>query len=134
MADTFIPTMSSIGWINTLAEKADYQISVFVTAEFSQSVLHYGKIPSLQYLLKQYAQRPLELEANLRTVLEAIMSTAFPGQAQTTVTVEADESNPSNLTIRLQAFITQNGQQYMVGRMVQYESSRIVSISKIVNG
>lgn len=134
MTDTFIPTMSSIGWVNTLAEVADYEISCFITAEFSQTVLHYGKIPSLQYLLRQHANRPLELEAALRTVLENIMNVAFPGQAETLVTVEAAETNPSNLTIRLQATITKNGGQHLVGRVVQYENSKIVKIAKIVNG
>lgn len=134
MTDKFIPTMSSIGWVNTLAEVADYEISTFITAEHSQSVLHYGKIPSLQYLLRQYANRPLELEAALRTTLDGIMNTAFPGQVESQVTVEASSSNPSNLTIRLQATITKNGGQHQIGRVVQYENSKIVKIANVVNG
>lgn len=131
---TFIPTLSVIGWVKSVEEKADYILSCFITSNFSQSVLYAGNITSLQYLVKKYSGDRLGLETDLKTILENKMNKVFDSNASVDVTVEEDEDNINSLSIRFRCIIVEDGKQYAIGKLVQFINSKIVAIAKINNG
>jgi hypothetical protein len=133
---TFIPTLSSIGWVQTPEKKADYILSCFITCNPSQTVLYEGKITSLQYLIKVYANREVELEGKLREVLDTLMSNAFKGdKVYTNVRVDlAEPDKPTQLSIKFNCTITVAGVTYVIGKLVQVIDSKIQTINQITTG
>ncbi|ARV77226.1 hypothetical protein FDI21_gp055 [Pseudomonas phage Noxifer] len=132
---TYIPTMSMMGWTGTPHEKAAYMIGCFIAANYSQSTALYGKITTLQYLVKKYAQRLDQLENELRTLFEEKVNATFPGVATSTVYVrQTTEDNPAIWSISLICEITENGRVYTIGKLVQFNNSVMTKISDIANG
>lgn len=132
---TYIPTMSMIGWTATPHEKAAYMVSTFIAANYSQSIALYGKITTLQYLVKKYSQRLNELENELRILFEAKVTSMFPGTGTSQVYVQqTDPSDPSVYSIKLICEITESGRTYTIGKLVQFNDSVMVKISDIANG
>jgi hypothetical protein len=132
---TYIPTMSMIGWTGTPHEKAAYMIGCFIAANYSQSTALYGKVTTLQYLVKKYANRLSDLENELRIIFEAKVTATFPGTATSQVYVrQTEDDNPTIYAITLQCEITENGRTYTIGKLVQFNNSVMVKISDIANG
>lgn len=133
---TMIPTMSSIGWIETVAKKADYVLACFITCQQSQSVLFAGKITSLQYLIKVNANKPVQLQQQTRDAFDSIMSAAFSADAVSVdVRVAVPDANkPAELSIQFNCTITIDGITYSVGKLVQAINSKITSIRTLNEG
>jgi hypothetical protein len=126
--------MSTIGWVESVEETADYLLSCFITSNYSQSVLFSGRITSLQYLVKEYAADPLGLESTLRTLLDEKMSGVFGNASNVIVNVEENPDNKRELAIRFRCVITVDHKEYSLGKLVQFIDSKLISISKINNG
>lgn len=128
---TSIPTLSSIGWVGTPKEKADYALSYFITNNKSSSLLF--KTNSLQYTLKQFANKPVDLQDELRNILEGIMAATFKGdKVSTDVFVDIKDPNkPRELSIRMACTITINGVEYNVAKLVEAVDSKIVTFNTI---
>lgn len=130
-----IPTMSTIGWIDTPHEKAAYMIGCFIAANYSQSTALYGKITTLQYLVKRHANRLTELENALLEAFEKKVSAIFPNSATAKVRVEqTDPDNPAIFSIKLACEITENGRVYQIGKLLQFNNSIMTKIMDIANG
>lgn len=134
MAEKFIPTMGIKGWISHPEDKADYIIACFMEANYSMSVIHRDQNISLQYLLKEYANRMYDLEARLQTELDAKLKASFNEQSYSNVTVAEDPQKPGQFTIDFTGFVVTDNKTYTVGWMVQFVDSRVLKIAKINNG
>lgn len=132
---TAIPTMSSIGWVSTIEEKGDRAVSYFLTSEYSQSVLYYGNISSLQWLVKTYGHDPIILEREVSEALDGLMARYFENRSVTEVRVLEDSSDtPGKLTIQFSCIVREGNREYSIGRRVQFLNATIIDIAKINNG
>lgn len=134
MAETFIPTMGIKGWINHPEDKADYIIACFMEANQSTTVSHRDQNITLQYLLKVYANRMLELEDKLQDVLDDMLKTTFNQQSSANVTVDADATDPSKFTINFTGNVITDEKVFTVGWLVQFQNSNVLKIARINNG
>jgi len=133
---TKVPTLSTLGWVDTIEEKGDYALSYFITSEYSQSVLYYGQISSLQWLVKQYSKDEITLENEIRVVLEGLMRRYFGDQTEVEVTVRETnpEENPGHLTILFSCIVREGTRSVSLGRRVEFINGKLVKIAKINNG
>lgn len=133
---TAIPTLSSMGWVNTIEEKGDFVLSWFITAQYSQTGLYHGSIASLAYLVKRYANEPISLQSQTQNALEGLMRRTFGDNTNVVVTVveEDSELKPGQLTIQFRCAIRDRGLSYSLGRRVEYLNGKLVNIVKINNG
>lgn len=132
---TTIPTLSSIGWVSTIEDKGDHVLSYFITSEYSQSVLYYGEIASLQWLVQRYGHDEGDLEQYTTETLEALMRRYFGDSTNVTVRVkERDPEKPNQLTIQFYCIIRDNGREVSLGRRVEYIDGKLVKIVEINNG
>ena len=133
---TAIPTLGTDGWITAMESTADYIISTFLATNRSMSTLHRTQNTSLQYLLKQYANDPLNLEIALRDVLSVKLQAVFGESAQALVSVTPidPETNPDAFSIQFTGIVTDGLKEYTVGKLVQFQNSRIINIAAINNG
>lgn len=130
----FIPTLSVTGWTNVIAEKADYMISCFIAANRSSTVLHRDQNTTLQYLLKEFANKMRDLEGVLQDLLLQKMRDTFDDTADARVIITEDPSDPAKVAIQFTGTVHEAGQTFTVGQVVQFMNSRIVNIAKINNG
>lgn len=131
---TLIPTMSSLGWINTPEKKADYLLSCFITNNKSQSPMAQQNSTSLQYLIQEYANRRLQLQEAVSTALDAIMSNGFKGDfVRSTVTVTVpNEDKPTEMSIVFNCVVTIDGTDYTVGKLVSVIDSKVSAINEYI--
>jgi hypothetical protein len=131
---TKIPTLSTIGWVDTIEKKGDRALSYFFTSEYSQSTLYPGKIASLQYLVKENGSNVTNLQTQVRDVLDNLLRRYFE---QVDVTVRVSNLNPEEpgkLIIRFRCIIRENGVEYSLGRQVELLNGTLDKIRKINNG
>lgn len=132
---TMVPTLSSIGWVDTIEEKGDHVLSYFITSEYSQSVLYHGKIASLQWLVQRYGKSEVDLEREITDTLDDLMSRYFGDATEVDVTVaERDADQPGKLTIRFQCIIREGSHSVSLGRRVEFLNGKLANIVKINNG
>ncbi|AEH03483.1 hypothetical protein AVT69_gp057 [Pseudomonas phage PhiPA3] len=89
----------------------------------------------MQYLLKKNANRTQSLETDLQNALLEKLQTTFDETAQAIVTVEVSDPNvPDQYSIRFTGIVYDGTKQYTVGKLVQFQNSRIINIAAINNG
>jgi len=72
-----LPTLTLTGWIydkNIIIKKL---MEYFLTSDYSQSTLYYGKISSLKYLIKEYQYDKSLLIDNVKNTLENLYKRYF---------------------------------------------------------
>ncbi|WDS62375.1 hypothetical protein [Pseudomonas phage D6] len=134
MAEKYIPTMGLKGWIDHPEDKADYIIACFMESNYSMTVSHRDQNISLQYLLKEYANRMLDLETRLQKELDDKLKAAFNADSYANVTVIEDTDKPSQFTINFTGYVVTDSKTFTVGWMVQFQDSRVLKIAKLNNG
>jgi hypothetical protein len=98
------------------------------------TVAHRDQNISLQYLLKIYANRMLDLETRLQDELDAKLKASFNEQSHANVTVQEDPDKPSQYTINFTGYVVTEDKTFTVGWMVQFQDSRVLKIAKLNNG
>jgi hypothetical protein len=134
MAGVFIPTMGIKGWINATEDVADYMVACFMESNPSQLVFSRDQSTSLQYLLKENAGFPTELETKLQSALDKKLKTVFGDQSYANVTVDNKPDDDTKFTINFTGYIITAERSYTLGRAVQIQDSRVVKIAEINNG
>jgi len=122
------------GWIDHPEDKADYIIACFMESNHSMTVTHRDQNITLQYLLKIYANRMLDLETKLQDELDAKLKAAFNADSYANVTVVEDAEKPSQYTINFTGYVVTDSKTFTVGWMVQFQDSRVLKIAKLNNG
>lgn len=130
-----LPMFSTTGWTTSLNEKADGILSHFFEADAYQSNLYAGNVSSLQALVQQYNQSPVDLVTNIRATLEKYLTRYYPQGVVVNVTSPATSPTwqGSVYEITIAAQVTENGVQQSFGYLVSAENSIINKIARINN-
>lgn len=127
-----IPTLSTAGWIESVAEKADKALSYFFVSEYSQSLFHRGNITSLPHLIQQFGDDPLTLKGEMESRLSDYLRRIFD-EVQCVAEVRSDDNNPSRTVVILYVVIREDGKEYSLGKEVRTLNSTIESIMDLNN-
>lgn len=130
-----IATLSLNCWVKSGAAKADYLLAYFLTSNYSQTNLYRGQIASLQWLIFRYGQDPNTLCTQVTATLTKYLQRSYPDGVYVTCTNDANTpTNTTNLyTLQLVVEISENGQTKSLGRLVNYDGSKVVSIINMNN-
>lgn len=134
MANNPVPTLTSKGWVADAESKADALLSYYFTSQYSQSNLFAGNISSLQYMIQQWGNNPSALQNKLSQALQTYLGRYFDNAAVDVTVLDPTSQQDARLTVRVDAMVTQNGENYSLGRLVSFLNSTIVSIMNINNG
>lgn len=129
-----IPSLSIVGWLNDPESTADEILSAFLTTNTSQSTLNRNSNKSLQFILQRYGQDRLDLETAINEALSSKFKTVFGDNSQVDVVVTNPPETPAFMYIKFQADVVVAGKEYSVGKLVNFENSKIVNIARINNG
>lgn len=118
-----------------MATNADYMLACYITTNVYDSTLHQKQNTTMQYTLKTHAGNMHTIEETMHDDLLKKFQTVFGETAEVTVEVEAeDEDKPDSYTIRFTGTVYEGTTAYVVGRLVQYEDGRVITIAKLNNG
>lgn len=127
-----VPTLSEDGWVFDPLNKANYLMSYFFEADYSQSQFYYGRVSSLGYLLQQYGTNPSEFASELETTLKDLLEKYLDN-----VEVEAAENlsvTGSQATVNLYvSFSDKNGNKVTLSNMLLIENSKLVKVVNLYN-
>lgn len=130
-----VPMFASSGWTTSLNEKADGILSQFFEADAFQSELYAGNVSSMQYLVQQYNNDPVQMVTNTKSTLEKLLGRYYPEGILVDVTSTA--TNPSwvgsQYDVKITAQVTENGVVQSFGYLVSAENSIINKIARINN-
>ena len=132
MSGNILPTLSTDGWVNELAMKADRIMSYFFISDFSQTELYPDKITSLPYIIKVNAGDEMLLKSEMTRALNAYLSRHFD-KADVSVSTNITSDTDHRLEIKLIITVYENDVQYNLGRLIQTVNSTISSIVNINN-
>lgn len=126
--------MQAVGWVGDLSNTADTILAAFLTTNTSMSVLHRDQNTSMQYILKEAAGNMLDLEDKLQTNLQDKLQVVFGQNATAVVTVDPLEGKPDQFNIRFTGTVYDDaGKAYTVGKLVEFQDSKVVNIANINN-
>lgn len=128
-----LPTLSSSGWVEELAEKADKLMSYFLIAEESQTSMYRGQITSLTSLLRLNSNDEYALRSDVRDSLEAYLRRYFDDVDVTVNITENADIGKHGLDIELDVTIVEAGNRYSLGRLVSTVNASIMKIFKLNN-
>ncbi len=129
-----VPSLSPQGWIVSPAEKADKLFAHIYAAQYSQSHLYPGQITSLQYLVKQYGNEPVEMTLQLQKWLDRYLRRYYPSGVDVRISNDDGPNNPEGkITYTLDIVITEGTSQYSVGVLLNTRDSTLMDMLRINN-
>ena len=129
-----VPSLSASGWVGNISEKLDKLVGYFFVSDYSQSHLYRGNIASLPFIIKMATENQSLLISETTKVLTNLLKSYFD-RVQVDVTATAEDPNkPGELTLQVDAEVTQDGVKYSVGKQLQIINSKVVAIFDANNG
>lgn len=129
-----VPSLSASGWVGNISEKLDKLVGYFFVSDYSQSHLYRGNIASLPFIIKMATENQSLLISETTKTLTNLLKSYFDRvQVDVTATVE-DPNKPGELTLQVDAEVTQDGVKYSVGKQLQIINSKVVAIFDANNG
>lgn len=128
-----VPTMSSSGFVEDIAEKADRLMSYYFVSESSQSNLYRGQITSLPAQIQQHGHDEVNLVEAVRNELTTYLSRFFDGMDVNVRSDLPNKNDPNRINLTVNVIVVQDGKQYSLGRLVSVLNSKIVDIVDINN-
>ena len=132
MSKNTLPSVSTSGWITSVAEKADRCLAYFFVSDYSQSDLYPNKITSLPYILQHTAGDTQALRDEVQTSLNQYLGRYFD-QVNTVATADTTDTTDQRLNLKILVAVTQDGVQYNLSKLVATLNSAIVEIININN-
>ena len=134
MVSTVVPTLSSVGWVTEVAEKADRLFAYYMTSEYSQSNAYYKEITSLTWHIQQFGSDPSVLKKRIEDDLMTYLSRYFEMVDLEVSTQHPNPEDPEKINIRISAIVYDQGKRYSLGREIQATKSKVVKIINLNQG
>lgn len=129
-----VPSLTSAGWLETIAEKADALMANYLTSDYSQTHCYKGQVTSLAYHIKEYGDDMLILEKRVRADLTKYLNRYFDNTDVSVTTSVPYELEPEKVNLQIDVIVFQDSLKYSLGREIQTVSDKVVNVFKINNG
>lgn len=131
---TYVPTLSTDGWVSSPSLMGDYLLSHFFVSDYSQTELYNGQVASLPYLIALYQNNISGLLIGVQDTLSVYLSRYFNN-----VVVEANSvpNTTNSSSIGFSIFVGYTGTdgiQYTLTNIIETVNSKISNIINQGNG
>lgn len=134
MRNPVLPSLSEDGWVDNSAKIADYMLSHFFVADYSQSYIYHTYVSSLPWILTQNQGNMGKTCSEVQNVLSAYFMRYF-NNVVVEVTEVPNTENPSYGQISIYVRFTDvAGNEIVLGKVVQTSGNVIQKIINISNG
>ena len=125
-----ILTLDSGGYVGDPPLVVDVIMSNFFVANYSQTVVHWGKIHSLPHLLSVYAEDMSGLAGAIESALEEMLTSYFD-TAMVECNIVALKEDDSLQNIKIYASVLKDGITMDVGKLLSLVKNRVSMITDI---
>lgn len=133
MQPSILPSLSTDGWVFATAEKADYLISHFFVAEYSQTQLYVSHVSSFPKIIQQNQGDMRNTAIDLRETLDKYFSRYFSDvQVEVTYKEVPEKSGKVQLDLFV-SFVDHENKRFVLSRLVEVNNTKIEKILKINN-
>lgn len=133
MTKPCVPTLTTLGWVTTPAQKFDFAFADFLTSNYSQSIEFNGMIASLPYVIQKTTGDQFELKRLAQTTLQAHLDNLFDD-----ITVETNvrdhPTKPGKLQLLFYITALVDGLSYNFARGIEDIDSKTLYLFDINNG
>lgn len=134
MTAKVLPSLSEDGWVKSPEKIADYLLSHFFVADYSQTQMYVGNISSLPWILQKTRGDIQQTISLISSTLTTYFLRYFPDVALDVREVPNTES-PSKAQISIYVNYTdETGTQHVLGKLLQYNDTIIDKIVTLSNG
>lgn len=133
MQPTVLPSLSTDGWVFSTAEKADYLISHFFVAEYSQTQLYVDNVASFPKIIQNNQGNMNATASELRATLENYFSRYFSKVIVETSHIEVPEKSGKIQLNLYVSFVDHENKTFVLSRLVEINDTKIEKILKINN-
>lgn len=128
-----LPTVSTSGWVDDIAEKADRLLAYYFVSDFSQSNLHRGLVVSLPQQIQELGHDPDALQRGMQSSLEGYIGQYFESAQVSVDATIPNPADPSRIQVTVGIIVTENGVRHSVGKLIQATNGKIADIININN-
>lgn len=127
-----LPTLSSSGWIEEVAEKADRVMSYFFVSEYSQSEIFKGNVTSLPHLIQQFGNDPLVLREEVTRKLQGLLERYFE-EAVVTTEITNEDQPASRIDLEISVRVREDGESYSLAKLVKTVNGKVEEFIRVNN-
>lgn len=128
------PSLSEDGWVNSPEKTADYLLSCFFIAEYSQTYFFKDQVASLPWILQQTQGKIMDACIQVRSTLNTYFSRYF-NNVVVDVQEEPNPENPTKGQISIYVkFADHQGKEYSLGKLLKVSDTIVESIINLNNG
>lgn len=126
------PTLNGNGYARDIGTICDEVFAATLLARNRYSALYYGKVASLDFLMKEFNNKPEQLAQAAEEMYKTLFTRVF-GRAECKCTVEENTAT-GICTIVLEVTGQYNGVNFNIGHEVQARDGQFVKTIKRTNG
>lgn len=127
-----LPTLSSSGWIEEIAEKADRVMTYFFVSEYSQSDSFKGNITSLPHLIQKFGNDPLTLKSEVSRKLQGLLERYFDEASVGTEITNEDQAH-SKMDLEVSVMLRDGGEAYSLARVIKTLNGKVEEFIRVNN-
>lgn len=121
-------TLDSAGYLSDPPLIIDRILNNFAVANYSQSIVHYGQIKSLAWLIQRYAQDKYGLQSSIKESLEIMLSGYFD-TVDVNVSIEPTlEETEVKQNIIIDVMVSRGIQTWSMGKLLQTVNNKLFKI------
>lgn len=129
-----VPSLSGAGWLTGLTERADEIFANFMSSQYTQSTLYYGRVDSLSWILATYAGDTIRLRTELISRMTIMFEQHFDTATVLVTITTPDNDKPDTININMDITILHETKKYNFGRLLLANGKRFRLIQEANNG
>lgn len=122
-----MPTLDSSGWVSDPPNIVNRILTNFFVANHSQTVVHWGKVYSLPFIIAENAEDDVGLKEDIKTALSTMLRGYF-----TNVTVDIDvvpfNDADQRRNVIIDVLVNVNDATYSLGKLLTLVKDNIIEI------
>ena len=123
-------TLDSSGYVSDPPLIVDILMRNFFVANYTQTVVHYGRIHSLPYLISKHSKNKYALSDDIKRSLEALLSAHFDA-ATVEVEITSMDNSPGLENIKITASVYKDDLVLDVGKLLSLVNDKISNVETI---
>lgn len=129
-----VPTLSTLGWVRTVAEKIDFLLAHFFYSDQFQTTLYGNNVSNFQAILEQYGNDVTGAANAVRDTLTRYLGRYYQSvNVNTSTSLEDASKSSSRMVMVLSIFFTENGVEYNAATEVTSIDGRFKEFTRINN-
>lgn len=130
-----VPSLSLLGWMTNPRESLDILVTQFFLTNASQTNSLYGKIPTAQSILQEFADDPVQAASQMMIQLNDLLRKYYDDSSVSVESRLRDQSKSTSVVeFTISGTVSDNGAIYQLNKIAQTKNGIFLKFLEINNG